>query len=76
MMPVCVPAQCLCRANLSISAKKKELPERVALFFLVGYEIRKGHERSENNSPGDCYDARVRAGAVPAPGESLHLRHK
>ena len=26
--------------------------------------------------PGACFDARVRAGAVPAPGESLHLRQK
>lgn len=39
-------------------------------------EIRKGHERSERNRPAACFGARVRAGTVPAPGESLHLRRK
>ena len=44
----------------------------ICFLFVVG-EIRTGHERSERNMPG-VSSARVRAGAVPAPGESLHLR--
>ena len=47
----------------------------ICFLFVVG-EIRTGHERSERNMPGACFDARVRAGAVPAPGESLHLLSK
>ena len=45
----------------------------ICFLFVVG-EIRTGHERSERNMPGHVSSARVRAGAVPAPGESLHLR--
>lgn len=37
-------------------------------------EIRTGHEQRERNMPGACFDARVRAGAAPASGESLRLR--
>ena len=64
-------------SNLSISAKKQLSHRKVGeLFFISQGEIRKGHERSERNMPGACFGARVRAGAVPAPGESLHLRQK
>ena len=62
-VPACVPARCPRRANLSISAKKNRSPTigGGSVFYLW-------LERFEQGT------ARVRAGAVPAPGESLHLR--
>ncbi|MBR0354195.1 MAG: hypothetical protein IJK35_02365, partial [Oscillospiraceae bacterium] len=55
-----------------------KLPRRWwgSLHFIQHGEIRKGHMLRERNMPVACFVVRVRAGAVPTPGESLHLRHK
>ncbi len=40
---------------------------RLDLCFEFGDEDRKGRERSERNSPVDCFGARVRAVGAGAP---------
>ena len=64
------------QANLSISAKKNRSPTigGGSVFYLWLERFEQGTSEARETCRGHVSSARVRAGAVPAPGESLHLR--